>query len=476
MSFTSISFLFVFLPILLCIYYLANDRAKEYVLLAASLAFYALGSLKYLVLFVILTAATVCVGRVLSSALHKVARVLLLILGICVNLIPLFYYKYFDFAIDTWNRVSGSDIQMRNLALPLGISFFTFKAISYVVDTYKGTIELKDRLVHDALYLSFFAQIQSGPLNRYGEMNCEMTEMEGRRYMGGRLFSDGVYRFMIGFSKKILLANMLAKIVDEVYATPMENFTTGYAWLGSICFSLQLFFDFSGYSDMAIGISEMFGYPCRENFIYPYITESVAKFWRRWHISLSEWFRDYVYIPLGGSRTKHACRVYFNLFVVWLLTGIWHGANWTFIAWGLGYFVLISFEKMTGWPDRFKTKFGKIIWRIISILFINIQWILFRSTNIRSALSFIKRLFICNYNELTNKRMCFLMKEYWVFIVVAVLLSMPIVPMIFKKTENHTIAKLVAEVIVGLIIVFAFIWSISLVLSGLNNPFAYANF
>ncbi|MDC7302037.1 hypothetical protein NXH58_09610 [Agathobacter ruminis] len=185
MSFTSLSFLFVFLPILLCIYYLANDRAKEYVLLAASLAFYALGSLKYLVLFVILTAATVCVGRVLSSASHKVARVLLLILGICVNLIPLFYYKYFDFAIDTWNRVSGSDIQMRNLALPLGISFFTFKAISYIVDTYKETIDLNDRLVHDALYLSFFAQIQSGPLNRYGEMNCEMTEMEGRRYMGG---------------------------------------------------------------------------------------------------------------------------------------------------------------------------------------------------------------------------------------------------------------------------------------------------
>ncbi len=473
MSFTSLSFLFVFLPMLLCIYYVANDRAKEYVLLVASLAFYALGSLKYLVLFVVLTIVTVGLGRVLAMASNRATRVLLLILGICVNVVPLLYYKYFDFAIDTWNHISGSQTPLHNLALPLGISFFTFKAISYIVDIYKGTIELSDRVIHDALYLSFFAQIQSGPLNRYSEMQVTMDD---GRLKVGYLFSDGIYRFMIGFSKKILLANILAKIVDEVYATPMENFTIGYAWLGSICFSLQLFFDFSGYSDMAIGVSEMFGYPCRENFVYPYITESVAKFWRRWHISLSEWFRDYVYIPLGGSRTKHACMVYFNLFVVWLLTGIWHGANWTFIAWGLGYFVLISFEKMTGWPDSFKTKFGKAIWRIFSLLFINIQWILFRSTDIRTALAFVKRLFICNYNNLTNQRMFFLMKEYWFFIVVAVILSMPIVPMILKKTKGHTIAKAVAEVIIGLIIAFAFIWSISLVLSGLNNPFAYANF
>lgn len=288
MSFTSLSFLFVFLPILLCIYYVANDSAKEYVLLVASLAFYALGSLKYLVLFAVLTIVTVGLGRVLAMASNRATRVLLLILGICVNVVPLLYYKYFDFAIDTWNHISGSQTPLHNLALPLGISFFTFKAISYIVDTYKRTIELSDRVIHDALYLSFFAQIQSGPLNRYSEMK---VSTDHGRFKVGYLFSDGIYRFMIGFSKKILLANILAKIVDEVYATPMENITTGYAWLGSICFSLQLFFDFSGYSDMAIGISEMFGYPCRENFVYPYITESVAKFWRRWHISLSEWFR-----------------------------------------------------------------------------------------------------------------------------------------------------------------------------------------
>jgi len=473
MDFTNLLFLFIFLPIALVIYHIADIKVKEIILLAISLLFYALGSLKYLLLFVTLIVLSVGIGRGINLIKRQYLKRVLLVAGIIANLVPLLYYKYTDFSIETWNQLSGQKISLHNLALPLGISFFTFKAVSYLVDIYRNTAVLAKNPLHDALYLSFFTQVQSGPLSRYNELNfCMNSEIYNR----GKLFSEGASRFMIGFSKKILLANMLAMVVDEIYATPFENFTVGFAWLGSICYSLQLFFDFSGYSDMAIGLTEMFGYRCKENFIYPYTTESVSKFWRKWHISLSEWFRDYIYIPMGGSRSKHAWKVYFNLLIVWLLTGIWHGANWTFVVWGLGYFVLISFEKLVGWPERFNSKFTKILWRIVSLFFINVQWILFRSKDLISGFRFIKRLFICNYNEITNTRMLLLMRQYGLFIILAIVLSTPVVPYILKKGEKNIITKTTIEVVVGVIVAFAFIWSISLVLSGLNNPFAYANF
>ena len=299
MTITSLLFLFCFLPIVLAIYYIANDNAKECILLIASLIFYSIGSLRYLMLFIVVMALTIIIGRVMDLINSKALRRLLLVLGVIVNISVLGYYKYTDFAILTLNKIFDSSIELKELLLPLGISFFTFKAISYLVDVYKGKIELqKCSPLHDAFYLSFFAQVQSGPLTRYSGSFC--VDRVERKAM----FSDGVWRFLIGFNKKVLLANVLSNITTEIFSTEFENFSTAYAWLGSICYSLQLFYDFAGYSDMAIGISEMFGYKCMENFNYPYMTESVAKFWRRWHISLSEWFRDYIYIPLGADCPK----------------------------------------------------------------------------------------------------------------------------------------------------------------------------
>ena len=360
---------------------------------------------------------------------------------------------------------------MLELALPLGISFFTFKSISYLVDVYRKKAALTDNPLHDALYLSFFAQIQSGPLSRYHDM----TQFNQKK-IDFDLFSDGVYRFLAGFSKKILISNVLSNITTEIFKAPFENFSTSYAWLGAVCYSLQLFFDFSGYSDMAIGITQMFGYKCPENFDYPYMTDSVSKFWRRWHITLSEWFRDYIYIPLGGSRNKRKWRVYVNLFVVWLLTGIWHGAAWNFVVWGLGYFVVISLERIFELPGRLKSKLGKILYRICSLLFINFQWVLFRSESLLSGLRYIKRMILPYTNEVANMRTLFLIKDYWFFIVLAIVLSTPIVSKLGCKLEKNKIVHTIYEILIALLVIGGFIWSISFVVAGQNNPFAYADF
>lgn len=469
MSIASLLFLFVFLPLSLAIYYISNDRVKEYVLLVISLLFYAIGSVEYLLLFALAVSITVIIGRTINSCDNLFLKRLLLLFGIVINAGMLLYFKYTNFAITTWGQITSTEVELKEMLLPLGISFFTFKAISYLVDVYNGKAELDDNPVHDALYLSFFAQIQSGPITRYNSMSKnDINKSE--------LFCDGVTRFVIGFNKKVLIANVLANITNEVFGASLDTFSTSYAWLGSICYSLQLFFDFAGYSDMAIGISEMFGYKCMENFNYPYMTESVSKFWRRWHISLSEWFRDYVYFPLGGSKTKNKWKVYFNLFVVWALTGIWHGAAWNFIAWGLGYFIVISFERLTGLPHKFKTAVGKTIYRILSLMFINFQWVLFNSTSIIDGLRFIKRMIVYRANDLASNRTLFLLKEYAFFIVIAVILCFPIVPWLEKKLSNNKVIYRVFEIAELFVIILAFAWAISFVVAGQNNPFAYANF
>lgn len=471
MSITSMLFLFLFLPLSLAIYNMANDKVKEAVLLVISVLFYTFGSPQYIVLLIGSILISVAIGRTISRLEKKKIRKILLTVGIMVNAGILFYYKYFDFVLTNIFKGGGIETQIKGQTLPLGLSFFTFKAISFLIDMYSGKAVLKEKPISDALYLSFFPQIQSGPLTRYNDM----VKSDDDKILKG-LFSDGVYRFLIGFSKKVLLANVLSNITVETFSTPFESLSTGYAWLGSVCFSLQLFFDFSGYSDMAIGLSEMFGYRCMENFDYPYMTESITRFWRRWHISLSEWFRDYIYIPLGGSKNKQAWRVYFNLFVVWTLTGIWHGASWNFLFWGVGYFLIIAFERFTNLPGRLNTRVGKVVYRILSLLFINFQWVIFNSENLLSGLKYIKRMLIWNNNELTDMRMLFLLKDYAFFIIVAIILCFPVVPWLSDKLEDKKVGHIIYEVVVSAIIVFSFVWAISFVVTSHNNPFAYANF
>lgn len=472
MSITGILFLFLFLPISLLLYYISNDEIKRYILLCSNIVFYSLCSLKFLNLLIISMIFTVLVGRLIYRLHNVIKRRILLIIGIVYNILILGYYKYIGMFSDVFRKIFNTDFSVGNIVLPLGISFFTFKSISYLADIYTKKVQLDDSIVQDLVYLSFFPQIQSGPLTRVGDMLSPVEKQQR-----GDLFSQGVYRFLIGFNKKVLLSNVLSNITSEVFSASIDLYSTSYAWLGSICFTLQLFFDFSGYSDMAIGLSNMFGYKCMENFDYPYTTNSIAKFWRRWHISLSQWFRDYIYIPLGGSRGKNKYKVYFNLLIVWTLTGIWHGASWTFVVWGLGYFVMISFEKITGLPDKIKTRAGKIIYRIFTLLFINCEWVIFKSESIIQGLRYIKTMFVYKYNSNATIRTGYLLKNYFVFLILAVILSFPIVPKIEEKIKGKSKKMFYLFEICKMVIIFAlFIVSLSFVISGQNNPFAYANF
>ncbi len=476
MSTTNIIFIFCFLPISLVLYYLVRDEVKEYVLLVISLLFYAFGSLDFFLLFLFSIIVNIIIGRSIASThiCRKQLRYILLTLGILYNVSLLVYYKYTNFVLSIYGNFFHKDVTLRNIVLPLGISFFTFKSISYLVDIFKRQIELSANPIHDALYLSFFTQIISGPLSRYDDMhNIIISSNKQDKFA---LFSEGVYRFILGFNKKILLANVLSNITTEIFSSPFATMSSSYAWLGSICYSMQLFFDFAGYSDMAIGLSEMFGYSCPENFNYPYMTSSISKFWRRWHISLSQWFRDYIYFPLGGSRVNKKYRIYLNLFVVWTLTGIWHGSAWNFVFWGLGYFILISFEKATGLPDKLNSKILKTIYRILTLLFINFQWVMFRADNIIHGLKYIKHMFFCEPNPLTDARTLFLIKDYFIFILFALLFCFPVIPWIEQKTEKNKMLHTAFQAVLMIATFALFMWAVSFVVSGQNNPFAYANF
>lgn len=471
MAVTDTIFLFLVLPVTLLLYYIAGSKVREFVLLAVSLIFYACGSRDYFMLLLASLGVNISLGWFVNRfRSEKMISRSLLVIGVIYDVAILFFYKYFDFVVSNVSKVIWNSYEPRNLLLPLGLSFFTFKAVSYLTDVYMGKV--KNNPLHAALYLSFFTQVQSGPLSRYNDM------------YGGDVassfsfddFSEGVYRFIIGFNKKILLANTLANITQETFSAASDELSMSLAWLGSICYSMQLFFDFAGYSDMAIGLSRMFGYHCPENFIYPYMSKSVSEFWRRWHVTLGAWFLDYVYIPLGGSRVDSKAKLYRNLFAVWFLTGIWHGANWNFIFWGLAYFCVIAFEKSVGLPNKLQSNVAKTVYRICSILFVNFMWVIFRADGLGAGLAYIKAMIWNSANPLADSRALFLLKDNFVFVVFGLLFCFPVMPTLEKWCQRGKISIVVWNVAMVVVNLGLFLCALSFVVAGLNNPFAYANF
>ena len=479
MATTDVVFVFIFLPVsLLTLAFRPN--LQKYVLLLLSLFYYACGSPKHFVLLLGMLVLNVglayIIGMMREKGWEKRWSLLALVIGICLNAGVLIYYKYVDFVTAGINQVFGTTIGARDLLLPMGISFFTFKAISLLIDVYRGTVVLKKNPVYGALYLSFFGQIVSGPICRYNEF-YEKTEGKSNRKAVWDMFTDGGYLFVKGFIKKVLLANILSLIVVEVLAMNLEETSAPLLWLGAISYSLQLYYDFSGYSDMAIGIGRMFGISCPKNFDYPYITKSVSEFWRRWHITLGAWFRDYIYIPLGGSRVDSRARLYFNLFVVWILTGIWHGANWTFIFWGVGYFVAIAFEKTFGLPGKLTSKWSRVLYRIATLAFINFQWVIFNSADLITGLRYIKHMLFGYGYDLANARTWILLKEYGVVLAFAILFAVPVIPKLKEYIASKGEFKdRIAEAIMGIVMILLFICALSFVIAGQNNPFLYGNF
>lgn len=477
MVFSSLVFTFFFLPAVLLLYFLARgpfSRLRNIILLAASLFFYGYGEPKFVFVMVASIAFNYLLALILSGTDNERMRKLLLLLAVCGNLGLLFVYKYLGFVTANLNHFFPS-LPVLQIALPIGISFFTFQALSYVVDVYRGDTPVQRNPLYVALYISFFPQLIAGPIVRYKTIELQIAE----RRITRALFASGARRYMTGFAKKIILANQLSIISEAVFQLTNNGGPANVPdlWLGAVCYSLQIYYDFSGYSDMAIGLGRMFGFRFEENFRYPYISASVTEFWRRWHISLGTWFRDYVYLPLGGSRCSALLQVR-NLFAVWLLTGIWHGANWTFLVWGLWYCLLLMAERFLVRPAERSYPF-RLFWRIVTLISVLLGWVMFNSRDVSSGLNYIRGL--AGFYETTAVFMTpfsttLHLREYGIFILLALLLSMPVVPKIEQALSRFRATAYLKALVVPAATGVLFVWAVSFLLLGQHNPFIYYNF
>ncbi len=489
MVFSSVVFLFYFLPAILILYYTAGFLGmglRNALLLLFSLLFYAWGEPRYVALLV----GSCLINWLLALMLRRWERYkrFFLIVDCAANLGVLFLFKYLSFAVRTINGFNAAVgwktvLPAVDILLPIGISFFTFQALSYVIDVYRGDAPAQKNPFYVALYISLFPQLVAGPIVRYRSVEKQLLH---RRHTWEK-FEEGAARFVRGLGKKLLLANTFAIVADNIYAMTMAGHQQMkvpvlLAWLGSFAYTLQIFYDFSGYSDMALGLGKMFGFTFDENFNYPYISKSIGEFWRRWHISLSSWFREYVYIPLGGSRVENADAMVRNLLIVWLLTGVWHGAAWTFIFWGLFQFTFILLERLF----RYETMQLPGVWKhVIALVIINLGWVLFRSENFYQYREFMGNLFGLHQNGLYNSYVWMFLKEYAVFWAAGIIFCLPVgkwlerrlaaklsgKPAICGKAAAVGSAALYPVCMLGLF----FVCVIYLVKGG-YNPFIYFNF
>ena len=389
MVFSSTVFLCIFLPLVLLGYYICPKRGRNLFLLIASLVFYAWGEPKYVFLMIFSIIANYAFGLLMDKFRQNNRRLkLMLVLSVIIDLGLLGVFKYTDFIISNINAAFGANFDLLKLALPIGISFYTFQAMSYTIDVYRGDVKVQRNIIDFGMYITMFPQLIAGPIVRYADVEEQLHE----RRVTAQDFSEGAMRFVVGLGKKVLLANQIGALWSEIYALGGSS-SALMAWLGAIAFTFQIYFDFSGYSDMAIGLGRMFGFKFPENFRYPYQSVSITDFWRRWHITLSTWFREYLYIPLGGNRRGFA-RQALNLLIVWTLTGFWHGAGWNFVLWGLYYFAVLFVEKL--FLLKALDRAPKILRHIYSLLLIVLGWVIFACDDITVLLPFIGSMFGAN--------------------------------------------------------------------------------
>lgn len=457
MVFSSITFIYYFLPVVLLLYFICPKRMRNTVLLICSLFFYVYGDISYLWLLLFSCCFNFTIGILIDK--YRKHSKLYLIIGISINLLLLIYFKYTNFFVGILNSF-GTKIDLYNIVLPLGISFYTFQNLSYIIDVYMKNVKVNKNIFDYSTYVVLFPQLIAGPIVRYRDVEEELKTRE----CSFSMFSFGIQKFIIGLSKKVLIANSIGEMINVLYDIPSMSVFTYI--LIAIGYSLQIYYDFSGYSDMAIGLGRMFGFNFLENFNYPFIASSITDFWRRWHMSLSRFFKDYVYIPLGGSR-KGSKRLVLNLFVVWLLTGIWHGANYNFILWGLFFFTVLVLEKF--FLKEFLSK-HKIFGHIYSILIIILSFVIFSITDLSELFVFIKSMFGFNNLAFVNSETLYYFRSYFILIFISILLSTPILST-FKKFNNKFISVL------GYIFLFAlFILVTSSLVDSSFNPFLYFRF
>ncbi|MBR7073089.1 MAG: MBOAT family protein [Eubacterium sp.] len=463
MVFSSFVFLLVFLPLTLILYRLAPLKLKNAVLFAVSLVFYAWGEPIYVLIMLFSTVFDYCNGLALERLENKnkpKARTAVLVLSVAVNIGLLCFFKYTDFIIGTVNSIGGLNLRMFGIALPIGISFYTFQTLSYTIDVYRKQVKAQHNIINFGMYICMFPQLIAGPIVRYADIESRL-DIANRPVNHDKEIS-GIIRFSIGLGKKVLLANQAGALWSEISAQSGNSAAT--AWLGAVAFALQIYFDFSGYSDMAIGLARILGFEICENFNYPYMSKSVTEFWRRWHISLGTWFREYVYIPLGGNR-KGLPRQIFNLFVVWSLTGLWHGAGWNFVLWGLYFFVLLVAEKLflLKLLKKLPSAFGHI-YTMLAVLF---SWMIFANEDFHTLGSYVASMF--GANGVYSESFMFFLKSYLVILIAGVIFSTDYPKRLFKKLFNSTAVKLV----VGAALIAL---SVLMLVGDSYNPFLYFRF
>ncbi len=482
MVFSSIIFLCVFLPIVLIVYYICPPKFRNLFLLMASLVFYGWGEPKYIVIMLFSTVFDYCNGLALEHFDNKNkegARKAVIILSVVVNIGILFFFKYTDFFIENVNYLTGNTYRLLEIALPIGISFYTFQTLSYTIDVYRRKVKAQKNFIAFAMYVAMFPQLIAGPIVRYESVKNQVNI----RTHSFKKCSDGMTRFIIGLGKKVILANQIGALWDEILGcTGTSDMSVGMAWLGAICYTFQIYFDFSGYSDMAIGLGKMFGFEFPENFNYPYEANSITDFWRRWHMTLGTWFREYVYIPLGGNR-KGFGRQIINLFIVWFLTGFWHGASWNFIFWGLYFFVILLLEKL--FILNFLKKLPAFVSHIYSIILIVFGWVIFACDDLNKMTDYIKAMFGVG-DRMISTMTIYDLYTYAVFIVILVIASTSIPKRLVRdiftqvikdsKRINRGRILLIRQICIA-VFTFAILFvSITYLVSGSYNPFLYFRF
>lgn len=458
MLFSSITFLYYFLVVLLLVYFFSPKKYRNFILLVFSLLFYFLGEPKYIVILILSGVLNYFFGNMVLLKHKK----FFLVVACIYNIGLLLFFKYTDFFITNINSLLGSNISLLYIVMPIGISFFTFQALSYVIDIYNGKSKPANSLIDFMTYLSLFPQLVAGPIVRYNDVFKELVSRE----VNYDNFSYGVSRFIIGLSKKVLLANVLGEFVGNLVDV---NFLS--SWLKPILFTLQIYFDFSGYSDMAIGLGKMFGFSFLENFNYPLISSSITDFWRRWHISLSSWFRDYVYIPLGGNRVSKFKWIR-NIMIVWFLTGFWHGASWNFIIWGMYFGFILLIEKLYIGKYLKKTKVFKYIY---SLLIIIIGFLIFNTTNVSDIINSVKNMFLINKIPFYSLETLYYLRSNLVLLIVSILVATPLFKNIVLKVKK-TKFKVVVDVLEPIVYIILLTLCTAFLIDASFNPFLYFRF
>lgn len=470
MIFSSIFFIFVFLPIMLLIYYLTPFRGKNLVLLLGSLLFYAWGEPVYVVLMVFSIAINYVSGLELEYFMEthdeKKAKYAF-ITTVVIDLLVLGFYKYYGFVLENLNAVLPFDIPYHELALPIGISFYTFQTLSYVIDVYLGKVEAQHNPITFGAYVSMFPQLIAGPIVRYSDVEKQLKH----RSISREKFGDGVMWFLQGLGKKVLIANNIGMVYDSILALGASNTSVLTAWIGSFAYTMQIYFDFGGYSDMAIGLGKMLGFEFVRNFNYPYTSKSVSEFWRRWHISLSSWFKEYVYIPLGGNRVP-TIKVIRNLMIVWGLTGLWHGAAWNFIFWGLYYGIILCLEKyiLRGVLERLPN----IVRHMYTMVLVMFGWVLFSAPTLGRAASYLGTMFGIGGSGIVDGTAFYYLKSTFILGIVAILSS---TPLIHLRMEHMMCARMRhRQVLFVAAYVAVFVICTAYLVNATYNPFLYFRF